>query len=137
MKKFLTILAIAIVSALAYSCGASKTIENNPYKVTATGYANDQNIARQKAIAAAQGEIMQKFHVVASLETDSNYNQNQTGSRSIDKSNYSQETRTYSEGTIDNMVVEIKPIPRWKCRPHKYGYTVTVTVNPENIQSRI
>ena len=136
MKKILTILAIAFTTVLMSACGASsKMLTNDPYTVTATGFANNDNDAWKIAVAEAKGKIMDEFKSEVVSETQKTYTQTQSGLSGRDKSTYSIQVRTLADGSISDVVINAKKLSWWRCRPYRYGYEVTAKVTPSNIES--
>ena len=142
MKKFITLMTIAMVAILATSCGASKystAVSNDPYEAVGEGYANDPNEAKNMAFTYAVAEIERKSGVSVVDETHSTYQQKQNGVTKHDSSSAVHQIRTLSDGTLVDLVVSYKPISYRKCRQHGVtdGYEATVRVDPANVNTHV
>lgn len=141
MKKFITHIAIALLVFMAFSCGTSKyaTVSNDPYEAVGEGYANDSNEAKNMAFTYAVAEIERKSGVSVTDETQTSYQQRQTGVAKHDSSSAFHQIRTMSDGTLVDLVVAYEKLSYRDCRRHGTtdGYRATVKVSPENVNTRI
>lgn len=130
MKKIFKILVVAIVMAVAASCGTSYKVSNNPYEADGLGVSVDRDIAYDKAYHSAVVKIAEKANVEVVMDSKREYAsvENSRG-RADEDLYYNENSNVRAKVNASDLVVEAK-YKEWR---RAWRCTVTVKVSPDNI----
>ena len=135
MKKFITLMTIAMVAILATSCGTARQA-SKAQKTDATGFSEtSQYVADMTGVAYADGLAMIKDHSDVSTSVESETTQRTTGNTTTEVTKTKVTTVVTSNGRIEGGNHEMKKLKGRELEGHKYGSSVKLegaTIYDEN-----